>query len=469
MIAPTSFLFSAPRVLIGACLLASAGALFASGPALAPLPEEVFPQLKDILQTALKQSPTMLQRNIEVMQAEGTYLQNRAGMLPNLSGSVSYTENTSAPTEATSVKSKSDGVFYSVSLNQPLFHWGSLKAQSDAGKIGVLIAEKNYAEGYRTLALSLRSQYMALVVGRMAMRNAEFSLQVAEKALAIDEQRLKSGVIAPGDIIATRLAVNDAMLARDRAQEAFLTAKNQIVRLAGIEAIDESAIPDSVPREAVNYVPDNGPKLITSFRQGGVELTPAAESLALSVKQADMNYKVQKYRLYPKLSLSASVSQSNSTSATATYVSQVGVLTQMYSVNLSWNIFDGFSTRGGKMSALASKRTYERLLENHVAVATEQARSLERQVAFAYRAMDLANVRRDLTASAVNRAKQDIAIGVGSQNTIDTLTASLNSYELVAASARAEFLNRSAELMSLVGGDPMMTLVSTRHYARAKQ
>ena len=104
-------------------------------------------------------------------------------------------------------------------MNQPLFQWNALKYRTDSGKVGVKIAEHQYAEAYRLLVVSLRSQFLALVVKKIALRNAEYSLKQAEETLALAEAKLKAGRISPEAMMDPRLAVDEARLARDRAVE----------------------------------------------------------------------------------------------------------------------------------------------------------------------------------------------------------------------------------------------------------
>ena len=49
-----------------------------------PLPEELFPELKDILRQALQQSPQMVLKNIELAQSEAARMTAFAQMLPTV-------------------------------------------------------------------------------------------------------------------------------------------------------------------------------------------------------------------------------------------------------------------------------------------------------------------------------------------------------------------------------------------------
>jgi outer membrane protein TolC len=327
------------------------------------------------------------------------------------------------------------------------------------------MSARNYAEASRGRALLLRSQYLALIVKKITLQNAIFSVKVAESSLALDEEKLRGGALSPGDVIPSRLAVEEARLAKDRAEEDMNFSRNAIIRLAGLDGLPDSEIPDGIPMDKLKLDQGGTGAMLAKFQHDGVENTNLALMYYWGIKQAELNYKQAKYRLFPKLSAGASVAQSNSTNAAGDVVVQTGVYSQSVSLTVGWSIFDGFATRAAKMSSMASRRIAERALANYIEQTTEQARTQERQLAFAVRAMDLANVRRELIVGALERAEDDLKRGFGSQGAVDTIQLSLNNYTLVANANRADFLNRASDFISLVGSDPVLEKLPARFNA----
>src|SRR4051812_5667724 len=64
------------------------------------LPEDFYPGLKEILQTALKQSPQILSRNLDLVEAEAQRYVAESALWPNLGGNASYSSNTAASASA---------------------------------------------------------------------------------------------------------------------------------------------------------------------------------------------------------------------------------------------------------------------------------------------------------------------------------------------------------------------------------
>jgi len=433
-----------------------------------PLPEELFPQLQPILIKALSQSTAMLTASSAITQAEASQTIANSMLLPRLETSTFYSSTTSIVALNTDIMSRANGLFYSLALSQPVFQWGTYKAQVDSAKIGVLIAEKNYAEAYRLLALSIRSQFFGLIIKKKVLRNAEFALKLATADLRLEEEKLRNGTSAPGNLIGPQMSVEEARLSRDRVAADLDQARRLFGRLTGAEIMQESFIPDELVLAGQYYSTPFAEPMLAKFAGDGVEHTFQAQIYRDYVRQADLTYKVVKYRLYPKFSLSALYSQQSITNAAQDYVAQVAVNTQTVSLMAVWNIFDGFATKGAKVLALTSKRTYERQLENHLLISLEQARDLERALAFSARAMQLADTRRDLQWSAVELGNQDLARGEGSQRVLEARTQAFYQSELGAFVARADFLTQWATFISSLNRDPALKNLPARFSSHAQ-
>lgn len=419
-----------------------------------PLPEELFPELKGIMQAALQQSPTMVLKNIELAQSEASRISVRSQMLPSLGTSISYNSSDAAVSTNTDVSSRQSGVYYSAALSQPIYRWGTLQAQLDAAKIQLSISQRNYAEGYRQLAATIRTQYLGLIYRKIAWRNAQAVRERARYALSLEESKLQYGRIAASDIIGPRLEAEDAGLRTDRAAEDLAAAKRLFARLTGLAELSDDSIPQQIPQ--VGFDPAAASAKAQAFLSSGWENNPAVLNARDQVRVAELNYKVAKYRLYPMFSFGASIAQSNSTQASASNVEQVGVLSQYIGVTATWTIFDGFATKAAKMSARANQRYYERALQTQSDAIIDQVRSQEKQLGFSYRAMALAEIRHTQADSAARQREDELKQGLSSQVSLDAALATLDAYTLNLLNQRMDFLSRWADFVSVVEQDPAL-------------
>jgi len=433
---------------------------------LPPLPEDLLPELRPYLVSALTEAPQMVLSNINLATAEATRVQYNAGLFPSLGGSGSYSASKATVASSTSVSSTASGVYYSLGVSQALFQWGAVKNRAASGRVGVQLAGYQFADAYRALVMSLRVQYLALVQKKIALRNAEFSLKQAEDGLALAETQLKSGRISPEAMMEPRLGVDAARVARDQAAEDLEHSRRVFLLTVGRDDLNVDAIAPEIPRPG--YDPELVNRLMQTFEHTGVNETLSALTYRDYIRLADIDYRITKTNLLPKFSFGAGVSQSNNTNASENSVSQVGVFSSYWNVTASWSIFDGFATRGAKLSTLLRKRSYERTLQNLSAQAILDARDLQKQLDFSWRNAAIGQVRYDVSVATVKRLEEQMKIGKASQAGVNA--ALLNSYglDLYLASLRSTYLNNWSQFVSTLGVDPMVSMVPTSYLQHAK-
>lgn len=422
-----------------------------------PLPEEIFPELKAILQGALQQSPQMIHKNIELAQMEANRMSMAAQRLPNVGSGVSYNVSQASVSANTSVSSRSSGLFYSLSVSQTLYRWGTVQAQVDAASIQLNIAKRNYTEAYRLLAGSIRTQYLGLVAKKITWRNAQAARDRSAYSLSLEEAKLQYGRISPGELIIPRLDLEEATLRADRTAEDFAQSKRVFARLTGLPELSDASVPEQIP--AVKFDPAEATGMARHFASKGWENFPSVITARDWVRMAELNYKSAKYRLYPMFSFGAGISQVNSTSASENTVAQVGVLSKSAGISASWSLFDGGATKAAKISAQANIRYYERILQTQTDTVLDQVRAQEKQLGFSHRAMVLAETRKDLADDALRLRQDEVKQGLAAQSSLDALQGAQDAYQYLLVSQRLDFLSRWADFVSTVDVDPALQLL----------
>ena len=422
----------------------------------AALPEDILPGLRPLLDTALKQSPSMLSANLTVATADANAIVDRSGLYPSLSGYGQYVNTQEAISSNTNSRSTTNGPVYGLNFTQPVFQWGALKHQADLGTLRVSIARRQYAEAYRTLALSVRSQYLGLIQKKITLRNTRNQEKSAADLLSLQEEKLRDGRISAGDIVEPRLGVQEAQIGVDKSLEDYEASRRMLAHLIGVESIDDSQVPDDIPKPT--YAPETSHSFFEQTARDPLANNVLLQTYSDTIKQDDLTYKIQKVRLYPKFNLFANYTQENQTNVDTS--AQRPVLTAItvttIGVGANWTIFDGFATRGAIRSALASKRLAERQLADYSATTVESLKSLEKQIGFAARLMDLTETRRTLAVAAIDKVSNDVKNGVSPQTLLNAVTQNADVATLTAVSARADFLSRWSEYLSLSGVDPVL-------------
>ena len=453
------------------------------------------PELKTLLQSAVQQSPTMLAKSISIAKTEADRMVASAAMWPSLGGNVQYartttsissgtttatggstttsgstTTTTSGSTTTTTSGSttRSDGPLYSFYFTQPIFYWGTLKAQSDIAKLDIKIAEHQYADAYRGVVSAIRSQYLGLIQKKSGLKNQRYRQRLAESAFDVLENKFKNGSASAGDLNGPRLDLAEARLGTERAEEDYESQKRTLARLSGVEAIADSSIPSEIPKPS--FAPDIIGKFFEEMKREGIDGLFQSMVYKDTLKQNDLTYKIVKYRLFPKFAFQPSISQQNLTYGgnTPGSLNQVAITSTVVAIAANWTIFDGFATRGAKLSALATKRLNERNYQNFTEATLETARALEKQIVFAGRMMDIIETRSALAGAAVDQYTENVRLGTASPSTLEGATLTANGAQLQAMGTRADFFTKWSDYVSLLGVDPALNNLPSRYLHNAK-
>jgi outer membrane protein TolC len=425
------------------------------------LPEDYFPVLKPILLAARQRSPQAMAAEIEIALNEARVYAANAPRLPQINAIVTAAGNQTAISGANSSQSRSQGLFYNVTLNQALFHWGALKNQSEIAAINILIAERSYDEAYRLLALNLRQLFLALIVKKAALAQARPALGLAESNLALEREKLGRGMVARNQVSLRELSIREARLHVARLESDFAGDRRRFARVAGIGELAEEEIPSEIPKPA--YSPGLASNILAALMSDGAKGIFEAQIADLRIREAGLRYDIEKVRLRPKFYASAGTSLENATTATPDAVTLQGYTRQTVSVNAQWYIFDGLATRGAKMEVLTMKRRQARRLEVVTEEALEHAQQLERQLAIDAEALEISEIRHGIAAEELRRASLEFDLGNLPKTSLAGAESTVRMTEAGLAAARAVFLSRWSELVSLAGIEPVLNNPPVSH------
>ena len=416
------------------------------------LPEDVFPALRPILEQAAQQSPQMVSHNLELLVADGDLQQAKAGLYPSLSGFYQYSQ-TSDQREDIVDRLKTDKTYYNLTFTQPLFHWGERVNNAKIGEIRREIADENYSEAYRLLANQIRASYLSLIMGKIGINNAAYSLKLAEEALASAEDRLKKKVISEGSIFQTRIAADQARLADETAAWDYELSKQNFSQLTGQSAPSDYAIPSEIP--GLLESKDKVNAMLARFLSQAKPETAAVRIARKQVAVSDLTFKNQRTRQRPKLSFVAGISQDEQ-SYTSNIAQKYGLESQYVGLQVSWNIFDGFATRGAIASALARKRIAEHSYKQLTETLAQDARKAAKAVELAQRQLAISERLLNNAGNFLSYTKEDFKRGQSSEAEINAAQASYNASKNSTNSSRYIYLMRVSEFASLIAEDPMM-------------
>ncbi len=440
---PSAFLFLGVFGLRSLCAAADSDNL--------TLPEDVMPQLRPVIEQAMRQAPRLLEKQLDVVQSQASGYMLRASSLPSAGGFVQYQwqrETRADVGPQGDVSSTNDKFFYNFSVNQSVWQWGALEASRKIARIERNLAQMNYSEAYRDLAAEIRANYLGLVLARLAVRNAEHVLRMAEENLKRQQARYNANQLTYGQIMHEQLRVDDASLALRRTRADFDFALSSFRSLTGDAQFAESAIPETIAE-----VPQ-GPALANVVGTSAEESAAQLKIAEQEVEKAKLGLVGPSRNLWPKLGLIAGASREEISRDLSLY-NRYQIDTWYVGAQINWQVFDGLSTKGQKLEAYARLRRAEHRLAN---LKEALGRSLERErleVGFSWEAYQNAKLRLRMAREGFDYTKDLFARGEASQEQVDNSQGNVNANLHATQSALAAHLNANVRFLSSQGRDPL--------------
>lgn len=395
----------------------------------------------------------MVARNLENTIAEAIRIERRAGQLPAIGGYANYfpwTRDNRADLQSTTVTQKYS---YNFSVNQPLYHWGSLQNSTRIGELQLKMAQGQTVEVYRLLAQEIRTQFLQLILKKARMAQTRLGQQQAEEQFAVAKSNLENNTIAPSAIFFPDVALEQARLALDRAVEDYETSKAGLARLCGCDPYTEDDIPDAIPGVQPNR--DIWPSMLAEFAGPAEPRSYSIQNIQRQLEVARLEYRIASVRLRPKLNLLIGTSQ-DEISYSANIAARSKVQSLFTGATVNWSIFDGFATRAQKMSSLARIRQLEQAFRDMSAEARETARAKLRQLEFAARSLELSERMFNVAAGGYNARKEDLVRGLASRADVRAAEIAFAGSQIETYVARGDYLLKVTDFLSSILRDPAL-------------
>jgi outer membrane protein TolC len=443
------------RYFLALTLLLGGGVLRSVGAESVPLPEQSLPGLADLLHQSVRQSPRMINRNLELEIAENDRIAARAAMLPTVGGY--YRDSQSRDSRADQVNTlQVRKVAYDLNINQPIFAWGEKRNTARMGEIRQKIALGQYQEAYRLLAQEIRAKYLALITQKTFVERSRYNQKFMQEQLRIAEDKYAKKIFSDLDMFGPRLNAERAQLDLERAEYDYDFNKRTLARMAGVPAIADESLPADVPPVPGTYSEALFEGLVGDYlRQKDLPSVEAA-SLRQQLDLDELDYQNQRVRLRPKFSLTAGANQDEQ-SYSLNVAQRYRVNSLYVGVQVNWTIFDSFASTSAIRTALARRRQHENEYSDMHERLAAQAQSQSKQIYFSSR--NLSIQERFLDSAVGNlRSKQDeFKRGLISDADVSQVTLYLYDTRIATGNARADYYQKVGELLGTLNNDPVVT------------
>ena len=394
---------AAISLLLGAVFAVSPRALVA-GPAYT---------IEQAVAVAQEHNPEILIARKKLQAAHGGWIEARSGFLPSLSSSGLY-DKRQTQSETTLRQEDYNAI---LKLEQNLYTGGAVTSQVAIAQLNLDKANCELQEIASRVAMDVRIAFNELLLNRAKVRVREDSVHVLDEELKSQQQNLGAGIVG-------KLNVQRAEVALANERPELFNAQTQLrdsyLRLGDLFGLDtRRGESESTPFEVageLQYQPNHADLNNCIARADTNRAVIKARQKDVEIE--DKQYILDRSALRPQVrAFSGYEIYSERDPAVGQEFNYGGVV----GINATWNIFDGFATKG-RMQATRARReaAVQALAAARRSVASE-VRSAFYDLEQAERVLETETQNVQTADEALEMAKGNFAAGLGTQ--LDTLQA----------------------------------------------
>src|SRR6266446_6502051 len=327
---------------------AAIGVLIAAGLFVFPQPVEAAPvyTIEQAVAVAQEHNTDILIARKRVQGARGSWIEARSGFLPSVSSSGLYDKRQTQ--SETSLRQEDYNAI--LKLEQNLYTGGAVSSQVAIAQLNIAKANYELQEVVTRVTMDVRIAFNELLLNRAKVHVREESVRVLDEELNNQQQRFSAGIVSKLNVQRAEVA-----LANER-PELFNTQtdlKNSYLRLAELFGTDLRPGAQAPPFEIsgeLQYRPNHA-DLNDCLARADVNRP------VIKARQKDIEIEERQY----VLDRSATRPHVRAFSGYEVYSERDPEVGQEFNyggivgINATWNIFDGFATKG-RMQATRARR-----------------------------------------------------------------------------------------------------------------
>src|SRR5438034_1471768 len=388
--------FAAISMLIAAALAASPKALWA-------LPVYTIDQAVAVAQ---EHNPEILIARKKVLAARGGFIEARSGFLPSLTSSGLYDKRQTQ--SETNLRQEDYNAI--LRLEQNLYTGGAVTSQVAIAQLNVAKANYELQEIANRVTMDVRIAFNELLLNRAKIRVREDSVRVLDEELKSQQEQLSAGIVSNLNVQRAEVA-----LANERPElfNAQTELKNSYLRLAELFGTDLAPARQAPPFEVsgeLQYRPNHA-DLNDCLARADTN-RPVIKARQKDIEIEDRQYGLDRSAMRPHV---RSFSGYEVYSERDPDVGQDFNYGGVAGINTTWNIFDGFATKGRMQATRARcEAAVQALAAARRSVASE-VRSAFFDLQQADRVLEIETTNVQAADESLDIAKSNFAAGLGTQ------------------------------------------------------
>ena len=362
--------------------------------------------IEQAVAVAQEHNPEILIARKKVLAARGGFIEARSGYLPSLTSSGLYDKRQTQ--SETSLRQEDYNAI--LRLEQNLYTGGAVSSQVAIAQLNIAKANYELQEVITRVTMDVRIAFNELLLNRAKVRVREESVRVLDEELTNQQERFSAGIVSKLNIQRAEVAAANE---RPELYNAQTELKNSYLRLSelfGTDVPPEAQAPPFEIAGELRYRPNHA-DLNNCLARADAN-RPVIKARENDIEIEDRQYVLDKSAMRPHVrAFSGYEVYSERDPEVGPEFNYGGVV----GINATWNIFDGFATKG-RMQATRARR------EAAVQALAAARRSVASEVRSAF--FDLQQAQRVLESEtknvqtadeALDAAKGNFAAGLGTQ------------------------------------------------------
>ena len=382
--------------------------LIASTLAARPTPLWALPaySIDQAVAVAQEHNPDILIARKKVLAAHGSFIEARSGFYPSLTSSGLYDKRqTHSETNL-----RQEDYDATLRLEQNLYTGGQVTSQRAIAQLNIDKANYELQETVNRVTMDARTAFNELLLNRAKVHVREESVRVLDEELKNQQEQLSAGIVGKLNVQRAEVAVANE---RPELFNAQTELKNSYLRLAELLGIDLRPGTQAPPFEIageLEYRP-NHPDLNDCLARADVN-RPVIKARQKDIAIEDQQYVLDRSAMRPHVrAFSGYEVYSERDPEVGPEFNYGGVV----GINATWNIFDGFATKG-RVQATRARRAaaVEALAAARRSVASE-VRGAFYDLQQADRVLEIETQNVQTADEALEMAKGNFSAGLGTQ------------------------------------------------------
>jgi outer membrane protein len=296
----------------------------------------------------------------------------------------------------------------SISLNESLFEGGRRFFLYKQAKIQIDLNNLSVEDAQKALAGQIAQQMVLVITQEKLLELSRHLRDQQQDAYNLAKARFDVGAVTELDVMQAEISLNQAENAISSNERALQTQKQALNQTLGIDIQSEFPVDEVTSVTPYKFNVDS---LVAVAYGSRTDL--AISRLAVERQRQSVNMQYSNY--LPNVSLGATFSKSEASGTNVGWTLNPRDVRNIYSLNLSWNIFDGFSREYNLQTqrvALARAEEDNRALRLSL---DRNVRDAYANLENAFNQLQITGRNRDLAERRLNLERERYRLGAASQ------------------------------------------------------